>query len=35
VLVGAGVLGTQRRGLWAYYFIPQDSRMEELIAWLS
>jgi ArsR family transcriptional regulator len=35
VLVAAGVIATERRGLWAYYFIPPDSRMEELIAWLS
>jgi ArsR family transcriptional regulator len=35
VLVGAGVIGSERRGLWAYYFIPSDSRMEELTAWLS
>ena len=35
VLVNAGVLGTERRGLWAYYFIPADSRMEELAAWLT
>lgn len=35
VLVNAGVLGTERRGLWAYYFIPADSRMEELTGWLT
>jgi ArsR family transcriptional regulator len=35
VLVAAGVLATERRGLWAYYFIPPDSRMEELTAWLT
>ncbi len=35
LLVGAGVLGTERRGLWAYYFIPADSRMQELAAWLA
>jgi ArsR family transcriptional regulator, arsenate/arsenite/antimonite-responsive transcriptional repressor len=35
VLVNAGVLGTERRGLWTYYFIPADSRMEELTAWLT
>src|SRR5919109_5463977 len=27
VLVNAGVLGSERRGLWAYYFIPAESRM--------
>jgi ArsR family transcriptional regulator len=35
VLVNAGVLGSERRGLWAYYFISAESRMEELIAWLT
>jgi ArsR family transcriptional regulator, arsenate/arsenite/antimonite-responsive transcriptional repressor len=35
VLVGAGVVATQRRGLWAYYFIPESSGIEELRAWLS
>jgi ArsR family transcriptional regulator, arsenate/arsenite/antimonite-responsive transcriptional repressor len=35
VLVAAGVIATERCGLWAYYFIPPDSRMEELSAWLS
>jgi ArsR family transcriptional regulator len=35
VLVGAGVIASERRGLWAYYFIPSDSRMKELTAWLS
>jgi ArsR family transcriptional regulator, arsenate/arsenite/antimonite-responsive transcriptional repressor len=35
VLVAAGVVATERRGLWAYYFIPEDSRIEELRAWLS
>jgi ArsR family transcriptional regulator, arsenate/arsenite/antimonite-responsive transcriptional repressor len=33
VLVGAGVIGTERRGLWAYYYIVPGST-EELIAWL-
>jgi ArsR family transcriptional regulator len=35
VLVSAGVVATERRGLWAYYFIPEHSRIEELRAWLS
>jgi ArsR family transcriptional regulator len=35
VLIGAGVIATERRGLWAYYFIPEDHRIEELTAWLS
>jgi ArsR family transcriptional regulator len=25
VLVGAGVIGTERRGLWAYYFLLPDA----------
>jgi ArsR family transcriptional regulator, arsenate/arsenite/antimonite-responsive transcriptional repressor len=34
VLVSAGVLGTERRGLWAYYFLLPDAT-KELSAWLS
>jgi ArsR family transcriptional regulator len=34
VLVSAGVIGTERRGLWAYYFLAPDA-LEELRAWLS
>jgi ArsR family transcriptional regulator len=34
VLVGAGVIGTERRGLWAYYFLLPDG-LEELQTWLS
>ena len=34
VLVRAGVLGTERRGLWAYYFVLPDA-LKELRAWLS
>jgi ArsR family transcriptional regulator, arsenate/arsenite/antimonite-responsive transcriptional repressor len=34
VLVNAGVIGTERRGLWAYYFVVPDST-KELIAWLT
>jgi ArsR family transcriptional regulator len=34
VLVGAGVIGSERRGLWAYYFVLPDA-VEELHAWLS
>jgi ArsR family transcriptional regulator, arsenate/arsenite/antimonite-responsive transcriptional repressor len=34
VLVGAGVIGTERRGLWAYYFLLPD-RLKELYSWLS
>jgi ArsR family transcriptional regulator, arsenate/arsenite/antimonite-responsive transcriptional repressor len=33
VLVGAGVVGTERRGLWAYYYLRPDA-LEELRAWL-
>jgi ArsR family transcriptional regulator, arsenate/arsenite/antimonite-responsive transcriptional repressor len=34
VLVGAGVIGTERRGLWAYYFLLPDG-LKELESWLS
>jgi ArsR family transcriptional regulator len=34
VLSAAGVIGTERRGLWAYYYLKPDG-MKELIAWLS
>jgi ArsR family transcriptional regulator len=34
VLVGAGVIGTERRGAWAYYFVAPDA-LKELSAWLS
>jgi ArsR family transcriptional regulator, arsenate/arsenite/antimonite-responsive transcriptional repressor len=34
VLVGAGVIGTERRGLWAYYYMSPGAT-EELIAWLT
>jgi ArsR family transcriptional regulator, arsenate/arsenite/antimonite-responsive transcriptional repressor len=34
VLVSTGVIGTERRGLWAYYFLLPDA-MKELRAWLS
>jgi ArsR family transcriptional regulator len=34
VLVGAGVIGTERRGLWAYYFVLPDT-LKEFQAWLS
>ncbi len=35
VLRESGVLGVERRGLWAYYFIPEDTTLEVLDAWLS
>ncbi len=34
LLVGAGVVGTERRGLWAYYFLLPDA-VKELRSWLS
>src|SRR4051812_41305418 len=34
VLVGAGVVGTERRGLWTYYYVLPDAT-KELSAWLS
>jgi ArsR family transcriptional regulator len=34
VLVGAGVIGTERRGLWAYYFVLPDAT-RELTSWLA
>jgi ArsR family transcriptional regulator, arsenate/arsenite/antimonite-responsive transcriptional repressor len=30
----AGLVGAERRGLWAYYYVNPDA-MEELAAWLS
>ena len=35
ILVAAGVVGNERRGLWTFYFLPADSRIEDVIAWLS
>ncbi len=35
ILVAAAVIGSERRGAWAFYFIPPKSPIEELIAWLS
>jgi ArsR family transcriptional regulator len=34
VLVGAGLLGVERHGLWAYYFITGEPQWEQLRAWL-
>ena len=34
VLVSAGVLGSERRGLWTYYH-PRPEALQELEAWLS
>jgi ArsR family transcriptional regulator len=35
VLVAVGLLGVERRGLWAHYFIANDTPIEELRAWLA
>lgn len=34
VLTAAGVVGTERRGLWTYYFLIPDG-LKEIVAWLS
>jgi ArsR family transcriptional regulator, arsenate/arsenite/antimonite-responsive transcriptional repressor len=34
VLRDAGIVGSERRGLWAYYYVTPDA-MKELSAWLS
>jgi ArsR family transcriptional regulator len=34
VLVNAGVIGTERRGLWAYYYLLPDA-LKGVQAWLS
>src|SRR5215216_8071119 len=34
VLRDAGIVGSERRGLWAYYYVNPDA-LEELSAWLS
>jgi len=34
VLVAGGVLGGERRGLWAFYYLNPDG-MGELVEWLS
>jgi ArsR family transcriptional regulator, arsenate/arsenite/antimonite-responsive transcriptional repressor len=34
VLREAGIVGCERRGLWAYYFVIPDA-LKELSAWLS
>jgi ArsR family transcriptional regulator, arsenate/arsenite/antimonite-responsive transcriptional repressor len=34
VLREAGIVGSERRGLWAYYFVNPDA-LKELDAWLS
>lgn len=34
VLITAGVVGSERRGLWTYYFVLPDS-LKELQSWLT
>ena len=34
VLRGAGIVGSERQGLWAYYYVIPNA-LEELAAWLS
>jgi ArsR family transcriptional regulator len=34
VLREAGIVGSERQGLWAYYYVTPDS-LKELSAWLS
>jgi ArsR family transcriptional regulator, arsenate/arsenite/antimonite-responsive transcriptional repressor len=34
VLRDAGIVGSERRGLWAYYYVIPE-RLQELTAWLS
>ena len=34
VLREAGIVGSERQGLWAYYYVNPDA-LEELCAWLS
>jgi ArsR family transcriptional regulator len=34
VLVKAGVIGTERRGAWAYYYLVPNAT-DELVAWLT
>jgi ArsR family transcriptional regulator, arsenate/arsenite/antimonite-responsive transcriptional repressor len=34
VLREAGIVGSERRGLWAYYYVNPDA-VEELSAWVS
>jgi ArsR family transcriptional regulator len=34
LLIAAGVIGSERRGLWAYYYLNPDG-LKELTAWLN
>lgn len=35
VLEAVGLLGVERRGLWTYYFIAEDTPFEALRTWLA
>ena len=35
VLRDAGVLAVERRGLWAYYYVPESSSLHALGRWLG
>jgi ArsR family transcriptional regulator len=35
VLAGAGLIGVERRGLWAYYFLAGEPQWEQLHVWLG
>jgi ArsR family transcriptional regulator len=35
VLEAVGLLGVERRGLWTYYFIVEDTPVEALRRWLA
>ena len=35
VLVSAGLVAAERRGVWSYYYVPEHSPVEELHAWLT
>ncbi len=35
VLRDAGVLGVEGRGVWAHYFVAEDSTLEVLYTWLT
>ena len=34
VLISAGLIGSERRGVWAYYF-PRTEALKELTTWLT
>lgn len=35
VLLTAGLIGSERRGSWTYYFLPEQSRIDELTRWMG